>query len=108
TMPPEQNDDLRAIGGVLLGALGAPADPSRPGWQELLDWLRPRALLLVLDNAEHVSPAASRLVDLVARSCPAVRVITTSRRPLGFAGERVITLARLEPDTAAELLLRRV
>lgn len=107
-MPPEQTDDIQAISGLLLGALGAPADPSRPGWQELLDWLRPRALLLVLDNAEHVSPAASRLVDLVARSCPAVRVVTTSRRPLGFAGERVITLARLEPDTAAELLLRRV
>jgi predicted ATPase/DNA-binding SARP family transcriptional activator len=108
TMPPDHSDDIQAISGVLLGALGAPADPSRPGWQELLDWLRPRALLLVLDNAEHVSPAASRLVDLVARSCPAVRVVTTSRRPLGFAGERVITLARLEPDAAAELLLRRV
>jgi len=107
TMPPQRDDGLQAISGLLLGALGAPADPARPGWQQLLDWLRPRALLLVLDNAEHVCLAAGRLVDLIARSCPSVRVVTTSRRPLGFAGERVITLVRLAPGAAAELLLRR-
>jgi predicted ATPase/DNA-binding SARP family transcriptional activator len=108
TMPAQHSDDLLAISGMLLGALGAPADPAQPSWEALVDWLRPRELLLVLDNAEHVFPACSRLVDMIARSCPRLRVVTTSRRPLGFAGERVVDLARLAPAAAAELLLRRV
>jgi predicted ATPase/DNA-binding SARP family transcriptional activator len=108
TMPAQQTDDLLAISGLLLGAVAAPVNPALPSWEALLEWLRPRELLLVLDNAEHIFPACSRLVDMIARSCPRVRVITTSRRPLGFAGERVISLARLEPAAAAELLLRRV
>lgn len=108
TMPPQDTDDMLAVSGLLLGTLGIPADPARPGWEGVLDWLRPRELLLILDNAEHVYLACSRLADLIARSCTSVKVITTSRRPLGFAGERVITLSRLDPEAAAELLLRRV
>jgi predicted ATPase len=73
----------------------------------LLDGLRSRAQLLVLDNAEHVWAACGRLVDLITRSCPGVRIIATSRRPLGFSGERVLGLARLGPGAAAELLRRR-
>lgn len=107
TMPAQQTSDLHVISGMVLSALGAPPGPGLPGWEALLDWLRPQELLLVLDNAEHVALACSRLVDLITRTCPAVRVLTTSRRQLGFAGERVISLDPLAPPDAERLLLRR-
>jgi non-specific serine/threonine protein kinase len=62
--------------------------------------LRARRLLLVLDNCEHLLEASARLVDAIIRSCPEVRVLATSREPLGIAGEvawRVLPLATPDP-----------
>ncbi|HEU5353974.1 MAG TPA: BTAD domain-containing putative transcriptional regulator [Actinocrinis sp.] len=70
--------------------------------------LRPMELLLVLDNAEHVAAESARVVDVIVRSCPGVRVLTTSRRPLGLGIEAVVELPPLESDLAAELLRLRV
>lgn len=108
TLPAQRTGNLEAVSAVLLAALGLAVPPAQSAWEALLAGLRPRELLLVLDNAEHVSVACSRLVDLTVRSCPQVRVITTSRRPLGFGGERVFSVAGLNPAAAAELLRLRV
>jgi predicted ATPase len=108
TLPARRTDDLEAMSAVLLAALSLPTPPAQSAWETLLQGLRPRELLLVLDNAEHVSIACSRLVDSIERSCPQVRVITTSRRPLGFGGERVSSLDPLDCAAAAELLRLRV
>ncbi|MGI9624963.1 MAG: BTAD domain-containing putative transcriptional regulator [Acidimicrobiales bacterium] len=53
----------------------------------LVDELRARDLLLVLDNCEHVVDAAATLVQSLLSSCPDLRVIATSREPLRVAGE---------------------
>ena len=45
------------------------------------------ALLLVLDNCEHLLHACAVLVDALLRSCPQMRVLATSREPLGIEGE---------------------
>jgi predicted ATPase len=62
----------------------------------------------VLDNAEHMSAACARVVDLIVRCCPGARVVVTSRRPLGLAAEKVIGLAPLTPAATAELLHLRM
>jgi predicted ATPase/DNA-binding SARP family transcriptional activator len=111
-LPAQRTDDLRAVSRVVLACANAPADPGQPGPdpgpEAMLAGLRARELLLVLDNAEHLWTACGRLVDLIARSCPGVRMMITSRRPLGLSGERVLSLDPLEPGAAAELLRRRM
>src|SRR5207302_808006 len=44
-------------------------------------------LTLVLDNCEHLVSACAELAEDVLRACPDVRIIVTSRQPLGVAGE---------------------
>ena len=45
-------------------------------------------MLLVLDNCEHVLGACADLVAALLRACPRLRILTTSRQPLGLAGEQ--------------------
>ncbi len=51
--------------------------------------LRPRRLLLIVDNCEHVIEEAARVVDALVRQAPNIRVLATSREPLCIAAERV-------------------
>ncbi|MCW3058978.1 MAG: hypothetical protein JWQ02_799, partial [Capsulimonas sp.] len=51
--------------------------------------LRSRSLLLIVDNCEHVIDASASFVRAIVTSCPSVRVLATSRQPLGFTGEVV-------------------
>ncbi len=65
----------------------------------LADRLKERTVLLVLDNCEHVLRACTELVDPILRSCPAVKVLATSREPFGIAGERAWRVPSLSmPD----------
>ena len=61
-------------------------DSHRPWWRHMRD----RALLLVLDNCEHLLDACADLADTPAAPRPSVRILATSREPLGVAGERVL------------------
>jgi non-specific serine/threonine protein kinase len=49
--------------------------------------LKPRQLLLVLDNCEHLVAACAQLAETVLRACPDVRILVTSREPLHIPGE---------------------
>ena len=53
----------------------------------LEDYLRPKRMLLVLDNFEHVLGAAPEVSGLI-EACPGLSVLATSRAPLGVRGER--------------------
>ncbi|MFI1386598.1 AfsR/SARP family transcriptional regulator [Embleya sp. NPDC020886] len=53
----------------------------------LADALRGRALLLVLDNCEHVIEPIAELADLLLRAAPRLRILATSREPLTVGGE---------------------
>ncbi|MGI9145749.1 MAG: ATP-binding protein, partial [Chloroflexota bacterium] len=55
----------------------------------LLHSLRHAHLLLVFDNCEHVVEACAKLTEAVLQGCPHVRVLATSREPLGIHGEQV-------------------
>lgn len=58
--------------------------------------LADRRLLLVLDNCEHLVDAAARLADDVLAHCPGVRILATSRAPLGITGEKLYPVPPLE------------
>lgn len=63
--------------------------------------------LLVLDNCEHVLGAAAALVHEVLSGPGDVRVLATSRSPLGIAGELVRSVPRLSADDAFALFISR-
>ncbi|SEG69658.1 Predicted ATPase [Thermomonospora echinospora] len=64
--------------------------------------LRGRRVLLVLDNCEHVVESAAELTALLLRTAPELRILATSREPLGISGERVQAVPPLDlPDPAA-------
>src|SRR5207248_774499 len=67
--------------------------------------LRPGHMLLLLDNCEHLVEATAHLAELLIRTCPQVRILTTSRERLGVAGEiiwRVPTLSTPDPKHLPE------
>jgi predicted ATPase/DNA-binding SARP family transcriptional activator len=55
--------------------------------EKLIRALRPKTLLLILDNCEHVLDACAQLVDGLLRNCPKLKILATSREPLGITGE---------------------
>lgn len=63
--------------------------------------------LLILDNCEHVVDAVADLVQVLVTRTPALRVLTTTRAPLGIAAERVYQLPQLSADDAVELFTER-
>ena len=82
-----------------------------PGLQraqdELVDVLRARRLLLLLDNCEHRAREVSRLVGALTQDTDGIRVLVTSQVPLQHAGERLFRLQPLEvpaPRASAQQL----
>ena len=69
-------------------------DDGRPLPETLADALRARALLLVLDNVEHLPEAAPFVAGLLA-ACPRLVVLATSRAPLRLRGERELPVPPL-------------
>ncbi|MFF8808679.1 AfsR/SARP family transcriptional regulator [Streptomyces omiyaensis] len=110
-------DDPGALPGAVLSALrlreinlitrdGAPLqdDPTA----HLVEHLAHRpGLLLVLDNCEHVVDAAAALAETLLAHCPGLRVLATSREPLGVPGETVRPVEPLPPAPAHRLFTER-
>jgi len=61
----------------------------RPLIHELIDHMRSKDVLIVLDNCEHLIDACASLADTILRACPQVQVLATSRQRLGVGGEMV-------------------
>ncbi len=67
--------------------------------EALVDFLRAKDTLLVLDNCEHLMRRAAELIRTIEGSCPGVRVLATSREGLKVAGEQVVLVSALDvPD----------
>ncbi|MFF8785169.1 ATP-binding protein [Streptomyces sp. NPDC015125] len=81
----------------------APADPVTG----ILGALGSGPALLVLDNCEQVIRGAAALVQALVSSSKDLRVLATSRAPLGLTSEAVYALPELGPDTSVELFAQR-
>ena len=100
--------DLTAVAdGALVEPAAAAALGIEPA-EALVESLRSRELLLVLDNCEHVLDAAARLAGSLLRECGNLRVLATSRVTLGLPGERDVPLQPLPFASAVELFVERV
>ncbi len=94
---------LDGVGLREAGLLSAPVGVE----QRLLAALRARSVLLVVDNCEHVVDDAARVLGAVLAGCPDVRVLATSREPLGITGEILSPVTALDDEAAARLFLDR-
>lgn len=88
---------------TLLDAMGFDerAAPCRSTTETLLESLRDKHVLLVLDNCEHLVGACARLISLVLRSTEQVKFLTTSREVLSIPDEHVHVLDPLPTEGAA-------
>ncbi|GAA4910893.1 AfsR/SARP family transcriptional regulator [Streptomonospora salina] len=68
----------------------------------VVDHLGGRDALLILDNCEHLVGDAAQTAERLLARCPRLRVLATSREPLGIAGERLLAVPSLAlpPETA--------
>jgi non-specific serine/threonine protein kinase len=55
--------------------------------EKLIRFLRSKTVLLILDNCEHLLDACAQLADTLLKNCPNLKILTTSREPLGITGE---------------------
>jgi non-specific serine/threonine protein kinase len=72
---------------TLASALTVPEQPGRDMTDTLVEALRPKSLLLMLDNCEHLLAACRDLAAALLRTCPHVHILGTSREGLGVPGE---------------------
>ena len=101
--------DPGLVPAALASALSVQEVPGQGLTDTLVATLRRRRLLLVLDNCEHQLVACRELVERLLARCPMVRVLATSREPLGLDGEHVWQVPPLsappESETGPEALM---
>ncbi|MEV5574164.1 BTAD domain-containing putative transcriptional regulator [Spirillospora sp. NPDC052269] len=108
--PMAADGNADAVAQAVLVALDVP-DPLRPAegraaplpLDRLADLLATRRALLVLDNCEHVLDAVAAFADRVLAAAPEVRVLATSREPVGITGETLYPVPSLAlPPSGAD------
>ncbi|WP_159800794.1 BTAD domain-containing putative transcriptional regulator [Arthrobacter zhaoguopingii] len=91
-----------SIDPVLAGMLGVRPGPEEPLGKILVDYLRTRRLVLVLDNCEHLLGEVADLLERVLSDGPALTVLATSRERLGLRSEQVVPLGPLSTHNEAQ------
>ncbi len=95
------------VADAVASTLGCPTQAGLSVRESIVDRLRGRHLLLVLDNCEHVIAAAAELVRAIVAGSASVTVLATSREPLRVRGERVLAVAPLTVADGVELFRER-
>jgi predicted ATPase len=91
--------DPKLVPEALASALGVREAPDRSLTEALVEHLKPRKTLVVLDNCEHLVEGCAVLADTLLRACPELEILATSREPLRIAGEATWVVPSLSlPD----------
>jgi len=94
---------------TVASALNLPEIAGKPVIESLVDFLREKRLLLVLDNCEHLLEACILLADRLLRSCPRLTLLASSREFLGVAGEIPYRLPPMAlPDTHQKTTIEKL
>ena len=87
--------DPNVVVDAVASVLGVTPRPGVDLVDTLAAYLRPKELLLVLDNCEHLLGPIVDLVRTLEATCPSLVVLSTSREGLGITGERIVTVPSL-------------
>ena len=91
----------------VMTALGLREEAGQSPSETLTAHLRPRHVLVVLDNCEHLVGPAAGLAEALLRACPRLTVLATSREPLGVPGETTWRVPSLSAIGATALFTER-
>jgi len=94
--------DEDAVAPAICRALGIATQPGRAVPETVLDALALQDVLIVLDNCEHLIGACAKTADAIVRRCPGVRLVATSREPLGIGGEMIYRVPPLSLPGAGD------
>ena len=94
--------DEDAVAPAIARALGITGQPGRPALEGLLDALAPLDVLIVVDNCEHLIGACAVTAEAIVRRCTRVRLLATSREPLGIGGEMIYRVPPLSLPAPGE------
>ncbi len=92
--------DQASLARAVASAVGVAEEPGRETIEVLVEALSPKAMLLILDNCEHLVDAVAALVERLSRHCPRLVVLSTSREPLDAEGEVIWRLGPLSTASA--------
>ncbi len=95
--------DPELLPNAVAGCLRLPEADARSQLDTILDHLRERELLLILDTCEHMLDACAMLADVLLRCTTVVTVLATSRQPLDVPGEHMCPVPPLAQDDAVTL-----
>jgi predicted ATPase/transcriptional regulator with XRE-family HTH domain len=94
--------DASSVTQCVAAGLGIQEVPNHALRETLQSYLDNKAMLLILDNCEHVVGDAAQLVKTLLSSCPRVRILATSREPLRVLGEHAYRLPSLAMPSSQE------
>jgi DNA-binding SARP family transcriptional activator/Tfp pilus assembly protein PilF len=89
-----QIGSAETLAGTIAGALKFPLRGKQSPQEQLLDYLRHKEILLVLDNFEHLVDSADLLLELL-KTAPGIKLLVTSRRPLNLRAEWLLEIRGL-------------
>jgi predicted ATPase/class 3 adenylate cyclase len=91
--------DPAKVAATAAACLQVHEEPARPLTDTLINALKAKKMLIVLDNCEHVIESSAKLVTAILRDCPGVRLLATSREALRVYGEHTYRVPSLDiPD----------
>ncbi|MGW3100724.1 LuxR C-terminal-related transcriptional regulator [Streptomyces sp. NPDC001100] len=99
--------DPELVPSTLAGVLELPEQSGMTPLDAIVEHLRGRRMLIVLDTCEHLVDACAMLCDVLLREAPGLSVLATSRQPLDVPGERCLPIAPLARADAVDLFAQR-
>jgi len=87
--------DPELVPSQVAAVLDVRENPNRPILDGLVAYLKPRQVLLILDNCEHLLDSCSNLADALLHACPGLKILASSREPLGVDGEGIFRVPSL-------------
>ncbi len=99
--------DGTIVAATILSALDAGTSEHGAELAHLVEHLRSRDALIVIDNCEQVIAETASIVSRIRAACPHITFLATSREPLHLEGEQVYRLGPLEPEEAVALFSQR-
>jgi predicted ATPase/DNA-binding winged helix-turn-helix (wHTH) protein len=87
--------DARMVAHAVASALGVREDPRRPVLEAVVNHLKERRMLLLLDTCEHLVQACADLARQLLQSAPHIKIVATSRERLNLSGETAYTVSAM-------------
>lgn len=98
--------DHAFIVSTIASVLGLHEVPGIPLLNILIDYLRAKSLLLILDNCEHLIEASAQIADQLLRACSQLKIIASSREALGVDGETIYRVPSLSlPEHPSDAIM---